>query len=76
MKAAINIDLSFDQVLTLVKQLPTRDKIKLTKELEKDGIETKLSRLLKTFRTNELSLDTINKEVEIVRQSIYEGQKH
>jgi hypothetical protein len=76
MKAALNIDITFDQVLKLVKQLPTKDKIKLTKELEKEGIDSKLTRLLKTFKTRELSLDLINSEVEIVRQSIYEAQKH
>ncbi len=76
MKAALNIEITFDQVLNLVKQLPTKDKIKLTKELEKEGINSKLTRLLKTFKTNELSLDLINSEVEIVRQSIYEAQKH
>ena len=76
MKAAINIDITFDQVLNLVKQLPTKDKIKLTKELEKEGIDSKLTRLLKTFKTNELSLDLIKSEVELVRQNIYEAQKH
>jgi hypothetical protein len=76
MKAALNIDITFDQVLNLVKQLPTKDKIKLTKELEKEGIDSKLTRLLKTFKTNELSLDLINSEVETVRQAIYERQKH
>ena len=76
MKAALNIDITFDQVLNLVKQLPTKDKIKLTKELEKEGIDSKLTRLLKTFKTNELSLDLINSEVEMVRQRIYETQKH
>ena len=76
MKAAINIDITFDQVLSLVKQLPTKDKIKLTKELEKEGIDSKLTRLLKTFKTNELSLDLIKSEVELVRQNIYEAQKH
>ncbi len=76
MKAALNIDITFDQVLNLVKQLPTKDKIKLTKELEKEGIDSKLTRLLKKFKTNELSLDLINSEVEMVRQRIYETQKH
>ena len=76
MKAALNIDFTFDQVLKLVKQLPNKDKIKLTKELEKEGIDSKLTRLLKTFKTNDLSLDLINSEVESVRQSMYEAQKH
>ena len=76
MKTALQVDITFDQVLALVKQLPRKEKIKLTKELEKEGIDSKLSSLLKDFRTKELSLDTITKEVEIVRQGIYERNKH
>jgi len=76
MKTALQVDITFDQVLALVRQLPTKEKIRLTKELEKEGIETKLLGLLKTFRTKELSLNTINEEVEIVRQQMYDSQKH
>ena len=76
MKTALQIDISFDQLMSLVRQLPTKEKIKLSKELEKEGIETKLVRLLKTFQTKELSLDTINDEVEFVRKRIYESKKH
>ena len=76
MRTALQIDITYDQVLSLVKQLPVKDKIKLTKELEKEGIESKLSRLLSSFKTKELSLTVINNEVETVRQRIYESQKH
>jgi len=76
MRTALQVDITFDQILALVRQLPTKEKIKLTKELEKDGIQTKLSVLLKTFRTKELSLETLKEEVEIVRQQIYESKKH
>ena len=76
MKTALQVDITYDQVLALVRQLPRKEKIQLTKELEKEDIESKLSGLLKTFRTRELSLDTINKEVEIVRQKIYDRKKH
>ena len=76
MKTALQVDITFEQVLALVKQLPTKEKIKLTKELEKEGIETKLSGLLKTFRTKELSIDIIDEEIEIVRQQLYESKKH
>lgn len=76
MKTAIKIDITFDQVLELVRQLPRQEKIKLTKVLEKEGIETKLSKLLKAFRTNELSLENINEEVEIVRKQMYDQKKH
>jgi len=75
MKNALQIDLTFEQILSIVKQLPRQQKIKLTKELEKDVIDTKLSRLLKTFRTKDLDLKTIKEEVESVRQEIYDRQK-
>ena len=75
MKTAIQIDFTFDQILSLVKQLPKQQKLKLTKELEKDLVASKLSMLLKSFKTDELDLNTINEEVEAVRQEIYEKQK-
>ena len=49
MKTALKVDVTFDQVLALVKQLPKQQKIKLGKELEKGGISSKLNILLKTF---------------------------
>ena len=76
MQTALQVDITYDHILALVRQLPKKEKIKLTKELEKEGIESKLSALLKTFRTKDLSLKTINEEVEIVRQQIYENQKY
>lgn len=76
MRTALEVDLTFDQVLALVRQLPRQDKIRLTRELEREAIETKLEGLLQTFRTEELSLDTINGEVEIVRQQLYDSQQH
>ena len=75
MKNALQIDLTFEQILSIVKQLPKQQKIKLTKELEKDVIDTKLSRLFKTFRTEDLDLKTITEEVEIVRQEIYDSAR-
>ena len=75
MKTAFQIDITFDQIFELVKQLPRQDKVKLSKELEKEGIEFKLNNILESFKTNELSTETINEEVEIVRQKLYESQK-
>ncbi|WP_257669929.1 type II toxin-antitoxin system VapB15 family antitoxin [Parapedobacter tibetensis] len=76
MKATMQIDVTFDQLLSLVKQLPRRQKLKLTKELEREIVGSKLSKLLKSFEANELSLETIDDEVEKVRQEIYDKQKH
>ncbi|MDG3583970.1 type II toxin-antitoxin system VapB15 family antitoxin [Galbibacter pacificus] len=76
MKTAIQIDITFEQILELVKKLPTKQKIKLTEELEKEGVKTKLSKLLDKFKTDELSIESINDEVEAVRQKLYGKQKH
>lgn len=76
MGTALQINLTFDQILSIIKQLPKQQKIKLTKELEKEVISSKLSQLLKTFETDELDLATIDAEVESVRQELYEQQKH
>ena len=73
MKTAISyqVQLNFNQIVQIVKQLPVNDKIKLSKELEKDAINSKLTRLLKSFKTNELTDDIINQECEIVREKLY-----
>ena len=76
MKAVIPVNLSFEQLLLMVKQLPVQQKIKLSKELEKEAIGTKLTRLLKSLKTKELDLETLTNEVEIVRQAIYDKRKH
>ena len=75
MKTALQIDITFEQILSIVRQLPRQQKIQLTKELEKEAIDTKLTRLLKAFEAKDLDLKTITEEVESVRQEIYEKQK-
>jgi cell division FtsZ-interacting protein ZapD len=68
------LTLNFDQILDLVKQLPESDKIQLSKELEKETLNQKLTQLLETFKTDELSLETITEEVEAVRAELYGKQ--
>ena len=70
-----NIDLGFDQILDLVKQLPKKEKIRLSKELEREIIDAKLTSLLKAFKTDDLDQETIDKEVEIVRSELYAKSK-
>ncbi|MCO5291884.1 MAG: hypothetical protein M9959_09130 [Chitinophagaceae bacterium] len=76
MKAALQIDLTFEQILSIVQQLSKEEKLRLSKELEKEVINTKLSRILKEFKTDNLDENTINEEVESVRQMLYDKQKH
>ena len=68
---SFNISLTFNQILELVKQLPPQQKIQLSKELEKETLDSKLSEILEAFRTNELTQEDIDKEVEIVRAARY-----
>ena len=75
MKTELNIDITYDQVLSIVKSMPVKQKVKLSKELEKEGISSRLSSLLIDFKTDDLSLDDIDKEVENVRQKIHESKK-
>ena len=75
MKSSLQLHITFEQILSLVRQLPRQQKIKLTKELEKEAIDSKLTQLLTTFKTEELDLETIHAEVESVRQEIYDKQK-
>ncbi len=70
-----NMNLSFSQILELVKNLPGEQKIKISRELEKETIGSKLTELLTAFRTDKLSMDEITSEVEKVRQDLYDKRK-
>lgn len=76
MKTAIQIDLTFEQILSIVHQLSKKEKFQLSKELEKEAIDNKLTRLLNEFKTDELDENTITEEAESVRQELYGKQKH
>lgn len=75
MKTSLQLEITYEQILSLIRQLPNQEKLKLTKELEKEVIESKLSQLLQTFKTDELDITTIDDEVEKVRQELYEKRK-
>ncbi len=68
------LSLSFEQVLSLVKQLPDAEKIKLSKELSQELLDSRLTNLLETFRTDEVSAEAIAEEVEAVRTEIHVQQ--
>ena len=72
---AYKISLNYGQILELVKQLPKKDKAKLSKELAKEAIDTRLSRLLNSFSNDELTEELIRQEVESVRAEIYARKK-
>ena len=72
---AYQISLSYNQVLDLVKQLSYKEKTKLSMELAKETKDQTLTRLLNSFRTDEISQDEIDKAVESVRSEIYAKRK-
>ncbi|SFU04138.1 hypothetical protein SAMN04489724_3550 [Algoriphagus locisalis] len=74
MKTELQVDLSFEKILSIVKQLPRRQKVLLSRELEKELIDSKLTKLLKSFKANDLDDELLCKEIENVRQELYEGQ--
>ncbi|MTJ06961.1 type II toxin-antitoxin system VapB15 family antitoxin [Anabaena sp. UHCC 0204] len=69
------LPLTFEQILTLVKQLSDSEKLLLSKELEKETLNHKLTELLEVFQTDELLLAEITEEVEIVRSQIYDRKQ-
>jgi len=73
--ATIRLDVEFTQILELVKQLPRKEKIILSKELQKDTLDRELTQLLTAFKTSELSQKIIDKEVEAVRSELYAKRK-
>jgi hypothetical protein len=69
------LSLNFEQILTLVKQLPDAEKLRLSQELEKDIRDRTITQLLESFQTDEISLETISQEVETVRAEFYARQQ-
>lgn len=73
--ATYQLPINIHQILALIRQLPLEDKKKVSRELEKDLVEKRLTRLLNAFKTDKLSEKTINEEVEKVRAELYEKSK-
>lgn len=72
---AINIELDKSQFLKIINQLDDNDKFELFNELKKSLFLKRFNKLLKSTRTDELTMDEITKEVESVRKQRYEEGK-
>lgn len=72
---AINIELNKSQFLRVINQLDDNDKFELFNELKKSLFLKRFNKLLKSTRTDELSLDEVTAEVESVRKNRYEKGK-
>ncbi|WP_106484665.1 hypothetical protein [Bacteroides sp. Marseille-P3684] len=69
------LNLNYNQILSLVKQLPTRMQLRLGRILTKDATEAELEYFLETFKTDELSEEDILAEVKQVRKERYARRK-
>ncbi len=69
---SFQISFSFNQIMELVNQLSFIDKVKLGKEIAKETKDEELTRLLDRFRTDDLSQEEIDREVETVRAEMYD----
>lgn len=69
--SSFRINLTYNQVLDLVRQLPKKDKAKLSSELAKEPIDKRLTRILSSFAADGITQKEINQEVEEARAEIY-----
>jgi len=69
---AVNIELNKSQFLRIINQLDDNDKFEIYNELKKSLFLKRFNKLLKSTRTDELTIDEITNEVESVRKQRYE----
>ena len=66
-----SIDISYNQLLLLLQQMPVRAQLRLGKALTNQSIRAELDYFLDVFRTNEISEEDILAEVKAVRHERY-----
>ena len=67
-----NIELSFNEILKLIKSLSIDDKILLEQELERETLTLRSERLSERIKENKITMDEIVDDVKPVRRSRYE----
>ena len=65
------IDISYNQMLLLLQQMPVRSQLRIGKALTRQNIRAELNSFLDTFRTDEISEADILAEVKAVRRERY-----
>ena len=65
------IDISYNQMMLLLQQMPVRSQLRIGKALTRQNIRAELNHFLETFRTDELSETDIMAEVKAVRRKRY-----
>ena len=62
------IDISYNQMMLLLGQLPMRSQLRIGKALTRQNIRKELNRFLDVFQTGEISEEDILNEVKDVRR--------
>ena len=65
------IDISYNQLLLLLQQMPVRSQLKLGKALTRQSVRSELEYFLDVFRTDEISEEDILAEVKAARHERY-----
>lgn len=71
----VNIELDKNQFIRIINSLDDSDKLEILNELKKSLFLKRFNKLLKSTKTDKLSLEDITKEVESVRKNRYEKGK-
>lgn len=71
----IQLNISKQQFFGMLQAMPEQDKLEVFDRLRRSLFVSRFDRLLKSVRTDELSLDDITREVETVRQEHYEKRQ-
>jgi len=71
----ISIELDKSQFIRILNKLDDNDKLEIYNELKKSLFLKRFNKLLKSTKSNELTLEEITKEVESVRTQRYEKGK-
>ena len=71
----IQLNISKQQFVGLIQSMSEKDRLEIFDRLRKSLFVSRFNRLLKSTRTDELSLEDITREVEAVRQAHYDEQK-
>lgn len=70
----IQLNISKQQFVSLIQSMSEKDRLDIFDRLRKSLFVTRFDRLLKSARTDKLSMEDITKEVEAVRQERYEEE--
>jgi hypothetical protein len=69
---SFSLQLNKNQFLSIINSLNDNDKMEIYNEIKKSIFLKRFNQLLKSLRTDDLSIDEITKEVESVREERYE----